>query len=105
VRDRLNFDCDDELRAGCVIASLLVDHPEVRVRRSPGGRGYHVVVDSAPDLVKRWELGDCLGRLHGDMKRAKAGLPTGILFMYKNGRFASRWVRVRAIDVGRWSAR
>lgn len=98
-RSRLNFDCDSELRAGVVIASLLTEYPEVFVRRSSSGRGYHVVVDDEPDLLKRKLIGDCYGRLYGDYARRKTGLPTGILFMYKNKKFASKWVRVKPIEV------
>ena len=99
VRDRQNFDADDQMRGGQIIACLLLKHQEGFVRKSPSGRGYHVVVDSEPDIIERWILGDCRGRLWGDWKRLVAGLPIGILFGYKNGRFASRWVRVRAINL------
>jgi hypothetical protein len=98
-RSKQNFDCDDTIRAGCVIASLLLKYKEVFVRRSSSGRGFHVVVDSKPDLLERWVIGDCFGRLHADMKRAKRGLPIGILFYYKNKKFTSRWVPVRAINL------
>lgn len=95
VRDKQNFDCDDETRTACVVASLLLKYPMVWVRRSR--RGHHVVVDAAPNLMERWMIGDCFGRLHADMKRVKAGNPIGILFYYKNHSFTSRWVPVKAV--------
>ena len=100
VRDRQNFDYDNEMLAGRGIASLLTKYPEVWVRK--GLRGYHVVVDSEPDLIERYTIGDCWGRFNADLKRKKRGQPladrTGILFYYKNKKFKTRWVRVRAID-------
>ena len=97
VRDKLAFDCDDQVRAGVVIASLLAEYPEVWVRRTR--RGFHVVVDAPHDLLKRREIGDCYGRLYGDYKRRKIGLPLNIIFFYKNKRFVSKWVRVKPVEV------
>lgn len=98
VRDRQNFDADDMIRAGAIITSLLLRDKEIFVRKSPSGRGYHIVVDREPDLIERWILKDCWGRYTGDLKRAKRKLPIGILFMFKNKMFASKWMRVKAID-------
>ena len=97
VRNRQNFDADYPERAGQIITSLLLKYPEVYVRRTR--RGYHIVIDSEPDLIERWILYDCWGRLVSDLKRKKLGLPTGILFSYKNKRFASKWVKVKAVEV------
>lgn len=99
VRDKLAFDVDEPTRVGQIIASLFLEYQEVWVRRSSSGRGFHVVVDAPSSMLQRWLLRDCYGRWSGDRKRAKVGLPQNILFFFKNGRYASKWVKVRPISL------
>jgi hypothetical protein len=99
MRDKLAFDADDEMRAGAIVTSLLLEYPEVWVRRSSSRRGYHIVVDAPHDLMKRFELYDCRGRLMADLKRRARGLPVNILFYWKNSKFTSKWVRVKPLEV------
>jgi len=94
---KLNFDADDPLRALHIANELRKRFGEDRVlmRRSSSRRGWHFWVKgdfSKEEILKmREELNDCLGRLRADKVRAKMGMRIGILFYYKNKKYAEPW--------------
>ena len=103
VRQKLNFDCDSLDRTMYVLACLFSEYDDIWVRKSPSGRGHHIVVDAPHSLLKRIMIGDCYGRVKADCARIKLGLPIGILFHWKGengkGKQASKWVKIKPIDV------
>lgn len=104
----LNFDADSKKHALKIASHLLKVFKgcEIYFRRSSSGKGFHfvVAVDGKPlyvdkrlALALRQYCGDCYGRIRVDRQRLAKGRQVSILFSWKNGRKAGKWVKIEKL--------
>jgi len=106
--NELNFDADriiDALRIAMELDKRF-GKERVEMRRS-SHKGWHFRVKgrfSKRKIIKiREEIGDDRNRIKADKARVRIGARIGILFYYKNGKYAGKWEKLDLKKVWDWA--